>query len=198
MAKRRSKTTRKKTRPARRRKATPARKAKSRRAKKTAPRQKTARVSKKRVRAVPTGFNTVSAHLTVSEGQEALAFYERAFGGTVTNRMIGPDGSFLHGEVQVGNSSVMVGEEVLGSSKSPRSLGGTPVTVHVYVKDADDFFMRAIQAGARVTRPLENQFWGDRYGQLVDPFGHVWAVATHIEDVSPREMTRRLKAMFGD
>ncbi len=150
----------------------------------------------KQVRPVPDGFNTVSVHLVVSDGNRAMAFYEKAFGAKEMMRMPGPGGALMHGEVQIGDSRVMVADEMPGGSKSPTTLGGTPCVVSVYVEDADDFFIRAAQAGARVTQPLENMFWGDRYGQLVDPFGHVWSVATHVEDVSPRQMAKRVQKML--
>ena len=150
----------------------------------------------RQVRPVPDGFNTVSVHLVVSDGNRAMAFYEKAFGAKEVMRMPGPGGALMHGEVQIGDSRVMVADEMPGGAKSPTTLGGTPCVVSLYVEDADDFFIRAAQAGARVTQPLENQFWGDRYGQLVDPFGHVWSVATHVEDVSPREMAKRVHKML--
>lgn len=157
----------------------------------------TKRAAPKRVSPIPSGVNTVSVLLIVSDGNRAMAFYQKAFGAKEVMRMPGPGGELMHGEVQIGDSRVMVAKERPGWSKSPATLGGTPCIVSLYVEDADDFFIRAAQAGARVTQPLENQFWGDRYGQLVDPFGHVWAVATHVEDVSPREMAKRAKKMFG-
>ena len=140
----------------------------------------------------------MSVHLTVSDGNAALEFYKKAFGGKEGEIMRGPDGSLMHGEVKIGDSTVMIAQEMpTGPTKSPTSLGGSPCVVSVYVNDADQFFIRAAQSGARVTMPLEDQFWGDRYGQLVDPFGHTWAVATHVEDVLPREIAKRMKAMFG-
>ncbi len=140
----------------------------------------------------------MSVHLTVSDGNAALEFYKKAFGGKEGGIMRGPDGSLMHGEVKIGDSTVMIAQEMpTGPTKSPTSLGGSPCVVSVYVNDADQFFIQAAQSGARVTMPLEDQFWGDRYGQRVDPFGHTWAVATHVEDISPREIAKRMKAMFG-
>ena len=187
---------------AKQRKASKKKASKKTAAKKTAARKATTKRAKatraparKRVRPVPVGFNTVSVHLTVNDGNRALEFYQKAFGGKVGATMPGPGGALLHGEVQIGNSTVMIAEEMPGGQKAPTSLGGTPCVVSLYVTDADEFFIRAAQAGARVTQPLENQFWGDRYGQLTDPFGHVWAVATHIED---RRATRDGETDGGD
>lgn len=164
-------------------------------AKKAAPRRKTA-ARRARVQAVPSGFHTLTAHLTVGNGNQAVDFYKRAFGAKEVARMPAPDGSLMHAELKIGDSMIMLAGEMPGRSKSPKSLGGSPVTLSLYVSDADEFFMRAVQAGARVTMPLENQFWGDRYGQLEDPFGHIWAVATHIENLTPQEMMKRAQAAF--
>ncbi len=165
-------------------------------AKKAAPRKAKTAARRIRVQAVPSGFHTLTAHLTVGDGNQAVDFYKRAFGAKEVARMPAPDGSLMHAELKIGNSMIMLAGEMPGGSKSPKSLGGSPVTLNLYVSDADDFFMRAVQAGARVTMPLANQFWGDRYGQLEDPFGHIWAVATHIENLTPQEMMKRAQAAF--
>ncbi len=121
-----------------------------------------------------------------------MDFYKRAFGAREIMRMATPNGKISHAEIQIGDSMIMLSEEMPGSeNKSPRSLGGSPVGIFLYVDDVDSVFKQAQSAGAKVEMPLADQFWGDRYGKLVDPFGHSWSVATHKEDVSPEEMKER-------
>lgn len=178
----------------------------ARRAKRAAPalKPKTKKTAKRpttraaRVKPIPSGFHTVTAHLTVKDGNQAIDFYKRAFGAQELMRMAMPDGALMHAEIKIGDSILMLaGENPGGPNKSPATLGGSPVTLNLYVTDADDVFMRAVQAGARVTMPLENQFWGDRYGQLEDPFGHSWSVSTHLEDLKPGQIMERAAARFG-
>jgi PhnB protein len=151
------------------------------------------RPATKRVRAVPAGHHTVTPYLTVSDGAAALDFYTRAFGARVTRRMTGPGDTIMHAEFRVGDSLVMLSDEFPGSphAKSPASLGGTTGSLFLYVPNVDAAFERAVDAGCRVIMPLTNMFWGDRFGSLQDPFGHVWSMATHKEDVPPKEMRRR-------
>jgi PhnB protein len=144
-------------------------------------------------RAVPEGFHTVNVYLNVPNTVEAIAFYERAFGAKQILRMAGPDGkSTMHAEIQIGDSILMLADEnpQIGT-KSPKSLGGTASSVHLYVEDADALFNRAIKAGCQMSAPLMDAFWGDRFGKLTDPYGHLWSIATHKEDVSPEEIGRR-------
>ena len=145
------------------------------------------------VRAVPEGFHTVSVYLNVPNAVEAIAFYEKAFGAKLVMRMPGPDGrSTMHAEIMIGDCIVMLTDEnPQFGVKSPKSLGGTSCSVHLYVEDCDATFNRAIQAGCQMLNPMMDAFWGDRFGKLGDPFGHVWSVATHKEDVSAEEIGRR-------
>jgi PhnB protein len=141
--------------------------------------------------AIPEGTHNVTPHLVVNGGARAIDFYAAAFGAIEHYRMPGPGGSVAHAEIQIGDSVVYLADEFPGGSPSPRSLRGSPVVLHLYVEDADAAFARAVRAGARVKMPLMDMFWGDRYGQVTDPFGHTWSIATHTEDVSPEEMARR-------
>jgi uncharacterized glyoxalase superfamily protein PhnB len=144
---------------------------------------------------VPAGFSTVTPHLNVRDCAYALEFYKKAFGAVETVRMPGPGGKILHAEIKIGDSHVFLADEMPEwGSKSPLMLGGTATTISLYVEDADAVYNQAVGAGARVAMPLADQFWGDRYGKLVDPFGHEWAVATHLEDLTPAEMKKRQEA----
>jgi uncharacterized glyoxalase superfamily protein PhnB len=150
------------------------------------------------VKPIPDGCRSLTPHLVVRGGSQAIEFYKRAFGAVEEVRMPGPDGtSVMHAELRIGDSPFFLCDEFpeMGN-RSPLALGGTPVTINLYAEDCDAVFNRAVAAGAQVRMPLMNMFWGDRYGQLTDPFGHVWAVATHIEDVSPEEMGKRAQAAF--
>jgi len=151
------------------------------------------------VKRVPEGFHAITPHLIVRNTVEAIEFYKRAFGAEQLVRMPGPDGrSTMHAELQIGDSRLLLCDEFPEwGAQSPESLGGTPVTLHLYVDDADKAFQRAVTAGAQVTMPLKDQFWGDRYGKVKDPFGHEWSIATHIEDVAPEELKRRAAAFGG-
>jgi PhnB protein len=135
-------------------------------------------------------------YLIVRGGARALDFYAKAFGAVERMRMPGPDGSIGHAEFSIGSSVVMLADESPDMGfKSPDTLGSTPVSLMFYVADVDAAFAKATAAGAVVQRPVKNQFYGDRSGTLTDPFGHVWTIATHVEDVSPEEMARRAAAM---
>ncbi|HPA79488.1 MAG TPA: VOC family protein [Thermoanaerobaculales bacterium] len=150
------------------------------------------------VKPIPDGHHTVTPYLAVKKGVEALEFYKKAFGASETFRFVMPDGRLGHAEFRIGDSVVMLSDEFpeFGGT-APDTLGGTPVTIHLYVEDVDAFVKRAVAAGASARRPVEDQFYGDRSGQLEDPFGHLWWVATHKEDVSPEELDRRVRAMPG-
>jgi len=150
------------------------------------------------VRAIPEGQHAICPHLVVDSGAQAVAFYKNAFGAEVLGAHYTPDGRLMHAALQIGDSRVMLADEFPGMSEpSPKTLGGTTVVINLYSENVDALFDRAVKAGAVVTMPLGNQFWGDRYGQVKDPFGHKWALGQHIEDVSPEEMERRAKEMFG-
>ena len=146
---------------------------------------------------VPTGHHTVTPYLSVKNGTKALEFYKQAFGAVELYKMIVPDGRLGHAEIRIGDSVVMLADEFPEyGGKTPQTLGGTPVSMYLYVEDVDAFFKRAVAAGAKERKAVADQFYGDRSGQLEDPFGHMWWVATHTEDVPPEEMERRMKAMF--
>jgi uncharacterized glyoxalase superfamily protein PhnB len=144
------------------------------------------------------GHETITPYLVVKRATEAIDFYTRAFGAIEKHRMVCPEtGAIMHGELKIGDSVLYLAEEFPScGSVSPAALGGTPVTLHMMVADADATFNRAVEAGATVAMPLANMFWGDRYGQLVDPFGHRWSIATHLEDLTPEQMMERMTAQF--
>ena len=151
-----------------------------------------------KVNPIPEGFHTVTPHLVIKNAGEAVEFYKRAFGAEELCRMPGPDGrTLMHAELRIGDSPVMICEELPDMGcRSPASLGGCSVTLTLYVEDADKAFQRAVNAGATATLPPKDQFWGDRYGKVRDPYGYDWAIAMHIEDVSPEEMQKRMATMF--
>lgn len=147
------------------------------------------------VKPIPEGYHSVTPYLIVKDGTRAIEFYERAFGARLLFRMMRPDGRVGHAELEIGDSRVMLADEhrEIGAF-SPQSIGGSPVTIHLYVEDVDATAARAVEAGAQLTRPVADQFYGDRNGGLTDPFGHVWFVATHKEDVPADELERRAAA----
>ena len=142
---------------------------------------------------VPPGMHTITPHLVIRGATEAIAFYQKAFGAREIMRMAGFDGQGIgHAELQIGDSVLFLADEFPGMpSASPKKLNGTTVSIHLYVDDADAWFNRAVAAGAKVSMPLMNMFWGDRFGKVTDPFGHDWSIAQHIEDVSPEECSKR-------
>ncbi len=137
-------------------------------------------------------------HLVVTPAAEAIEFYKKAFGFSETMRMSRPDGGVLHCRMQLGDHAIMLADEWpnMGGCSSPKKLGGSSVTIHINTPDVDALFNQAVEAGATVTMPVADMFWGDRYGKLVDPFGHHWSIATHKEDVSPEEAKRRAAELF--
>ena len=147
------------------------------------------------VKPVPDGYHTVTPYLIVGDAAAAIEFYKRAFGATERMRLADPSGKVGHAEIVIGDSAVMLADEFpeMGA-RGPKSLGGSPVGLAVYVEDVDAMAERAVAAGATVVRPVQDQFYGDRSGTFEDPFGHKWTLATHKEDVSPEEMTRRFEA----
>jgi PhnB protein len=149
------------------------------------------------VKPIPAGHHTVTPYLAIKNGVKALEFYKKAFGAIEGDKLIMPDGRLGHAEIRLGDSVIMLSDEFPEyGGKSPQTLGGSPVSIHLYVEDVDAFFKKAIAAGAKERKPVANQFYGDRSGQLEDPFGHLWWVATHKEDVPPEEMQKRVQAMF--
>lgn len=150
------------------------------------------------VKPVPDGFSTVSVYLVVPRATEAMAFYEKAFGATPGLRMTGPDGdATLHAELQIGDSTIMLTDENPDwNQRSPETLGGSAASLHMYVPDADAAFERAVAAGCEVEYPIDDTFWGDRYGKVRDPYGYTWGIATHKEDLSEDELGRRQSEFF--
>ena len=150
-----------------------------------------------KVKPIPEGHNRVSPYLIVAGADRALDFYKQAFGATELFRHNGPDGKVGHAEVRIGDTVVMIADEHPDfGAHGPGKFGGSPVSLHMYVEDVDAVADRAVKAGAKITRPVADQFYGDRLGTLEDPFGHTWHVSTHVEDVSMEELSRRAeKAM---
>ena len=148
------------------------------------------------VKPIPDGYRSVTPYLMIKGAAQAIDFYKKAFGAKERMRVPGPGGKVMHAEIEIGDSVVMLADEFpeMGAL-GPQTIGGTPVAIHLYVENVDATFAQALAAGARQEQPLTNQFYGDRSGSLVDPFGHKWHLATHVEDVSPEEIERRLQSM---
>jgi len=151
-----------------------------------------------KVKPIPDGYRGATPYLTVKNAAAAIEFYKKAFGATELFRLGAPDGRIGHAEVKIGEAVIMLSDEypdmnVLG----PETIGGSPVTIHLYVENVDAMAKSAVEAGAKVERPVEDQFYGDRGGKFTDPFGHRWWLATHKEDVSPEEMKKRAAALYG-
>jgi PhnB protein len=155
------------------------------------------------VRAIPEGYHSVTPYLVVNDASAAIDFYKRAFDAKENYRLQGPDGkSILNAELMIGDSMVLLSDEFPhGGCRSPKSIGGSAVTLHIYTEDVDKVFNQAIAAGATIVMPIMDMFWGDRYGQLQDPFGHVWSIAMHKQDLSQEEIQKAgeaiLKEMMG-
>jgi PhnB protein len=148
------------------------------------------------VKKVPEGYHSITPYLIIKGATAAIDYYKKVFGATERMRMDGPAGTIGHAELVIGDSTVMLADEYPDMGhRSPKSIGGTPVSLVLYLDDVDAVFKRAVDAGARSVRPVENQFYGDRMGTLEDPFGHMWSIATHVEDVPPEEMKRRADEM---
>jgi PhnB protein len=146
------------------------------------------------VRAIPEGFHTVTPHLVCAGAADALEFYKKAFGATEIGRMPGPGGKIMHAEIRIGDSRVMLADAFPDwGSNGPLALKGTPVFIHLYVNDADAAWQQAVDAGAKPIMPLADMFWGDRYGQVEDPFGHRWSIATHKHDMTPEQMQEAMQ-----
>lgn len=148
------------------------------------------------VKPVPEGFRTLTPHITVKGAKKAIAFYQQAFGAEQLAVHDMPDGTVMHASLRIGDSVLMLNDEFpqMGA-KGPQSIGGTAVTLHLYVADVDKAFDRAVNAGAAVVMPVADQFWGDRYGLVADPFGHHWSIATHKRDVTPDELKVAMSSM---
>lgn len=149
-----------------------------------------------KVQAIPAGFHTLTPHLVVRNAAEALEFYKKALGAEVLNVAKMPDGRIMHAALRIGDSMLMLNDEMPEhGALSPLAHNGTGVTIHIYTEDADGAFNQAVSAGAHVRMPLMDQFWGDRYGVVSDPYGHQWSIASHVKDVSPEELQKAQDAM---
>lgn len=147
------------------------------------------------VKPIPEGYHSVTPYLIVKGAAKAIEFYKQAFGATERTRMAQPDGRIGHAEIQIGDSTIMLADEFPERNiRGPESLGGTPVMIHLYIDDVDTVAKRAVAAGAKEMRPVQNQFYGDRSGMFADPFGHQWNIATHVEDLSAEEIGKRAAA----
>ena len=143
------------------------------------------------VKPIPDGYHTLTPYLTVRDAMRAIEFYKQAFGAKERGVMKGPDGKVMHAELMIGDSIIMLGDEMPEyGALSPQSSGGAGMGLHIYVDGVDAAFDRAVKAGARIDMPVSDQFWGDRYGKLTDPFGHKWSIATHTKDLSVDEMKK--------
>src|SRR5919197_1374551 len=150
------------------------------------------------VKPIPEGMRSITPHLICAGAANAIEFYKNAFGAVEVARLPGPQGRLMHAMIRIGDSAVMLVDEMPEwGALGPKALKGSPVTIHLYVPDVDAVVERAVKAGAKVTMPVQDQFWGDRYGKLEDPFGHHWSVATHVRDVSPQEMQQAMQKMAG-
>ena len=152
----------------------------------------------KPVKAVPEGYHTLTPHLVIRDCERAIEFYKKAFGAEQRGEIAkGPSGKVMHAEIKIGDSVLMVVDEFpeMGS-KSPQTIGGTAVSIHIYTDNADAAWKRATEAGASVLMPMADMFWGDRFGVVADPFGHHWSIAQHVKDMTPAEMEQAMKQAF--
>jgi PhnB protein len=150
------------------------------------------------VKAIPDGYHNVTPYLFVRSAASAIDFYKGVFGATEMVRMAGPNGKIMHAELKIGDSIVMLADENPQTAMmSPQTVGGFSVGLHLYMENVDAVIQKALENGAKALRPIKNQFYGDRSGSLLDPFGHLWTVSTHVEDVSPEEMSKRMTAAMG-
>jgi PhnB protein len=151
----------------------------------------------KKAQAIPQGYHTVTPSIVVAGASKAIDFYKRAFGAEEIMRFPGPDGTIMHAEIRIGDSIVMLGDEMPEQGgRSPKSIGGTPVSFFVYRDNVDEEWQRAVAAGAKEIMPLADQFWGDRTGCLEDPFGHKWWLAQHVQDLTPAELQKNAETFF--
>lgn len=150
-----------------------------------------------KIKPIPAGYHTVTPYLVIKNAGKAIEFYKEAFGATESVRLNSPDGNVMHAEIKIGDSFIMLCDECPDwNALSPLTIGGTAVSILLYLEDVDSVVNRAVAAGATVLMPVADQFWGDRMGTVADPYGHKWSIATHVEDVSPEEITKRAEAMF--
>lgn len=156
------------------------------------------KASKPAVKAIPTGFHTLTPHLVCKDAPKAIEFYKKAFGAKEISVLESPDGKLMHAEVKIGNSILMIADVYEGMNQDPKGLGGTPVTIHMYVKDADKTYSQAIKAGATESMPIMDMFWGDRYGIVTDPWGHSWSIATHTQDLSEEQIMKNAAKAFAE
>jgi uncharacterized glyoxalase superfamily protein PhnB len=160
------------------------------------PSQGDAPMSTSAVKPIPEGMHSITPHLVCAGAAEAIDFYVKAFNAVEMVRLPGPGGKLMHASLKVGDSTLMLVDEMPEcGAVGPKALKGSPVTIHLYVEDVDATFAQAVAAGAKVTMPVADMFWGDRYGQVEDPFGHRWSVATHTRDVTPAEMQEAMSKM---
>lgn len=149
------------------------------------------------VKPIPDGFHTVTPHLVIRGAAKAIEFYKKALGAEEISRMPGPDGRLMHAQLRIGTSPLMIVDEYPEwGARGPETIGGTSVCLHLYVQDCDAAMKRAEAAGAKVTMPAQDTFWGDRYGKLLDPFGHEWSIATHKRDMTPAEIVKAMEEQF--
>lgn len=149
-----------------------------------------------KIKPIPKGMTAVTPQLTCAGAADAIKFYKKAFGAVEESRLVGPNGKIMHASIRIGGAAVfVVDEDPQFGALGPRMLNGSPVTIHLYVENADKFMARAAKAGANVTMPVADMFWGDRYGQFQDPFGHRWSVGTQVRKVSPKEAKEAMKNM---
>lgn len=149
------------------------------------------------IKPIPDGYHSVTPYLSIKGAAQAIEFYKRAFNATELFRLVAPSGDIGHAEIKIGDSPVMLADPCEeGAFRNPQTLGGSSVGLHVYVEDVDTLFARAVDAGAKAVRPVQDQFYGDRTGTLEDPFGHIWFLATHKEELTPEEINRRAEALY--
>ena len=141
-------------------------------------------------KAIPDGYHTITAHLTLDSAAQAIDWYKKALGAEELSRAVGPDGMIIHADLRIGDSHIMMNDSMMGS-KGPKEVGGSPASLWLYVEDCDELFSKAVSAGAQVKMPMGDQFWGDRCGTLLDPYGYGWTIATHKEEVTGEEMQQR-------
>lgn len=154
-------------------------------------------MSSKKIKAIPDGYHSITPYIVVEDTTEAIDFYKRAFDAKEISSNRLKDGKVIHAQIKVGDSFIMLSDEFpMGQCKSPKSIGGTPVMLHLFTENVDKLFNQAVSSGATVVMPVMNMFWGDRYGQIKDPFGHVWSIATHKEDLSPEEIQKKGEEAF--
>ena len=155
-------------------------------------------MSHARARSIPDGMHSITPHLICAGAADAIEFYKKAFGAVEVTRLPGPEGKLMHASIRIGDSTIMLNDEFPDwGAFGPKALKGSAVTIHLYVDDVDAVFARAVAAGAKVTMPVADMFWGDRYGIVEDPFGHHWSVATHLRDMTPAEIQKSMPKMGG-